>query len=78
MNKPIDKDVQSKMIHMEAGEYYWCACGKSATQPFCDGSHRGTDIEPLAVKIDQKQEVFWCMCKYSKNKPFCDGSHREL
>jgi CDGSH-type Zn-finger protein len=63
---------------MEAGKYFWCACGRSAKQPFCDGSHKGTGIQPLRVEITEAKEVHWCMCKQSKNKPFCDGSHNDL
>jgi CDGSH-type Zn-finger protein len=58
--------------------YYWCACGLSATQPFCDGSHKVTDLEPLEVHITEKRLVAWCGCKHSKTMPFCDGTHRDL
>jgi CDGSH-type Zn-finger protein len=60
------------------GTYWWCACGRSQTQPFCDGSHKGTGIAPRKVDIPQEQTVAWCTCKQSKNPPFCDGSHRNL
>ncbi len=63
---------------VEPGKYAWCACGKSANQPLCDGSHRGTDISPVVTEIDEKQVVAWCGCKESKNKPFCDGSHSHI
>lgn len=62
----------------EPGEYWWCACGRSASQPFCDGSHKGTGFSPIQVKIEVKKTVAWCCCKHSKTKPFCDGSHCEL
>jgi len=62
----------------EAGTYYWCACGKSATQPFCDGSHKGTEFTPLEVEISEAKTVAWCQCKHTKNPPFCDGSHKQL
>lgn len=65
-------------INLEPGNYFWCACGKSKNQPFCDGSHQGTEIFPSAFKIDNKKEVFLCQCKQSKNPPFCDGSHKLL
>lgn len=66
------------VLTLEPGQYYWCACGNSKNQPFCDGSHRGTEFTPSSFKIDVKKEVFLCQCKHSKNKPFCDGSHRSL
>jgi CDGSH iron-sulfur domain-containing protein 3 len=62
----------------EPGTFWWCACGRSATQPFCDGSHKGTEFTPIQVQIDAKKTVAWCGCKHSKNKPFCDGSHGRL
>jgi CDGSH-type Zn-finger protein len=62
----------------EPGEYWWCACGRSATQPFCDGSHKGTEFSPVQVKIDNQRTVAWCACKHSKHPPFCDGSHARL
>jgi len=63
---------------IEPGTYAWCACGKSATQPFCDGSHQGTDFRPNVVKIEEKKMVAWCGCKQTKTPPFCDGTHSQL
>jgi CDGSH-type Zn-finger protein len=60
------------------GEYWWCACGHSKTQPFCDGSHKGTGLGPKRVQITEAKTVAWCACKHSKNAPFCDGSHSAL
>jgi CDGSH-type Zn-finger protein len=65
-------------IILEPGNYFWCACGKSKNQPFCDGSHQGSGLFPIQLKIDVKKEVFLCQCKQSKSKPYCDGSHRNL
>ncbi len=76
MDKPVRAGDAPILKTMEPGEYYWCACGKSANQPFCDGSHKGTSISPMPIKIASKQDIFWCNCKQSKNKPFCDGSHK--
>jgi CDGSH-type Zn-finger protein len=59
----------------EKGTYYWCACGSSKTQPFCDGSHKGTEFTPLKVEIPETKTVAWCQCKHTKTPPFCDGSH---
>ena len=63
---------------LNKGTYYWCACGKSKNQPFCDSSHAGSGFTPLAFTIDVEKTVYLCQCKQSKNKPFCDGSHRNL
>ncbi len=65
-------------LTLEPGTYFWCACGKSKNQPFCDGSHQGSGIFPAPFKIDTKQQVFLCQCKQTKNKPFCDGTHKSL
>ena len=56
-------------------EYWWCACGKSADQPFCDGSHKGTSISPLQYVGTGDREMYFCGCKRTANPPFCDGSH---
>ena len=65
-------------VSLKAGkEYYWCACGKSATQPFCDGAHKGTAIEPLAFTAEKTDKVWLCNCKRTKTPPFCDGSHND-
>lgn len=69
---------QPVKIDMEVGEHYWCACGHSSSQPFCDGSHQGTGIEPLAFSVDEAQEGYLCLCKQTKNPPYCDGSHNHL
>ncbi|WP_299582218.1 CDGSH iron-sulfur domain-containing protein [uncultured Sunxiuqinia sp.] len=66
------------MMEMQPGTYYWCACGKSNNQPFCDGSHKGSEFTPKEVKIEEVQSVFWCRCKQTNNPPFCDGSHNDL
>jgi CDGSH iron-sulfur domain-containing protein 3 len=62
----------------EPGEYWWCACGRSAAQPFCDGSHRGTGLGPLQVQVPESKKLAWCACKHTGAPPFCDGSHRKL
>jgi CDGSH iron-sulfur domain-containing protein 3 len=63
---------------VEPGTYWWCACGRSKLQPFCDGSHKGTTFGPMKVEIKEKKTVAWCACKHSKTMPFCDGSHSKL
>lgn len=63
-------------IEVEAGkEYWWCACGKSKTQPFCDGSHKETSLSPLKYTPTESGTVWFCVCKKTGNRPLCDGSH---
>ncbi len=66
------------VMEVEAGTYYWCACGLSKSQPYCDGSHSGTGIEPVEVEISEKKRLAWCGCKKTGNEPFCDGTHAKL
>ncbi len=64
---------------VEAGkQYWWCACGRSATQPFCDGSHKGTGCVPLSYEPQENATLYFCGCKHSAGKPLCDGSHKKL
>jgi len=66
-------------VELEAGkDYYWCACGKSANQPFCDGSHHGTEFVPKAFTAQESKTTYLCGCKHSKNAPYCDGTHAKL
>ncbi|MFZ1074209.1 MAG: CDGSH iron-sulfur domain-containing protein [Verrucomicrobiia bacterium] len=62
----------------EPGTCWWCACGGSKSQPFCDGSHKDTGFAPKKVEITAAKTVAWCGCKHTKNAPFCDGSHALL
>ena len=67
------------VVELEAGkEYYWCACGESKNQPFCDGSHRGSGFVPMRFAAEATGPKYLCGCKKSKNPPFCDGTHRAL
>jgi CDGSH iron-sulfur domain-containing protein 3 len=61
-----------------AGTYYWCSCGASKAQPFCDGSHKGSGFAPLKFDLAEAKTVAWCACKHTKSAPFCDGSHARL
>ncbi len=78
MNEAIITDKKPAVLELEPGSYYWCSCGKSATQPFCDGSHAGSDFQPELVEISEKQTVALCQCRHSKNGAFCDGAHQQL
>ncbi|MDF1781749.1 MAG: CDGSH iron-sulfur domain-containing protein [Alcanivoracaceae bacterium] len=69
---PFPQDVE------QGKTYYWCACGLSKKQPFCDGSHKGTEFSPIAYHAEKNQIVFFCGCKQSSRQPICDGTHSKL
>lgn len=67
------------IVDVVAGEtYWWCACGRSTTQPFCDGSHSGSEFTPLAWQANKTGKVALCTCKRTGNAPLCDGTHTRL
>lgn len=79
MSEPVIAKKGPCVVELEAGKsYWWCTCGKSATQPFCDGAHKGTDFIPEEVKVEDGRKYGLCGCKHSKNGAFCDGSHKDL
>jgi len=78
MSEPIIAGKTPIVEELEPGERYWCSCGKSSTQPYCDGSHKGTDFAPVAFTVEEKKSVALCMCKHTKTPPYCDGSHKDL
>ena len=78
MEKPNIAQKGPFKMEVQPGTYYWCACGKSANQPYCDGSHKTTPFSPIKEEITENKKVSWCGCKHSGKKPFCDGSHSEL
>ena len=64
-------------VDVEAGKsYWWCACGRSQSQPFCDGSHKGTGLAPLEYTATESGEAWFCACKQTATRPLCDGSHK--
>lgn len=78
MTEPIIFDKKPVVLELESGDYYYCTCGKSANQPFCDGKHKDSGFTPLKFTLEEKQKVALCLCKHSQNAPFCDGSHTKL
>lgn len=66
-------------VDIEAGKsYWWCSCGKSAKQPFCDGSHQGSSFTPVEYKAEESKTAYFCGCKQSGNGVMCDGAHQKL
>ena len=67
------------LVSVKAGRtYHWCACGRSSKQPFCDGSHKGTEFSPVAYLAVADDELLFCGCKQTRDRPFCDGAHTNL
>jgi CDGSH-type Zn-finger protein len=77
-NKAVIAGLRSIKLETEPGSYFWCSCGRSKNQPFCDGSHIGTSFQPIHVIVEEKQLVKWCSCKHTKTPPYCDNMHRDL
>lgn len=79
MDKPNIAARTPMGIKVQAGKtYFWCACGLSAKQPFCDGSHQDTGFTPLKYTADRSGLVFFCRCKHTARPPLCDGTHSNL
>ena len=78
MEEPKVAASSPKLMDVEPGDYWWCACGLSNNQPLCDGSHKGTTFGPQKFVIEETKNIAVCLCKHTKNPPFCDGSHASL
>ena len=79
MEKPIIAGKTPIAVELEVGKAYaWCSCGKSANQPFCDGSHKGSEFVPKVFVAEESKIAYLCNCKHTANPGFCDGSHSKL
>lgn len=78
MAEPVIAQKGPYPLNLQPGTYYWCACGRSKNQPFCDGSHKETGLTPIKLELTEATEIFLCGCKHSGKKPYCDGTHKRL
>ncbi len=79
MSDPVIAQKAPYSIDVEAGQtYWWCSCGKSANQPFCDGAHKGSDFRPMEWTAPKTRKAHFCGCKHAVNKPLCDGTHGKI
>jgi CDGSH-type Zn-finger protein len=79
VNDAVIAQKEPFAVELEAGKSYaWCSCGRSAKQPFCDGSHKETSMQPIMFKAEKDGKAYLCGCKASGNQPFCDGTHKSL
>jgi CDGSH iron-sulfur domain-containing protein 3 len=79
MAEPVIAQKAPYPVEVETGkDYYWCACGRSSKQPFCDGSHKDTGITPVKYTAEKTGTVYFCGCKHSKHGALCDGTHSKL
>ena len=79
MTKPVIAGLKSIEVELEEGrDYFFCTCGRSESQPFCDGSHKGTEFKSHKFTAEKTGKAWLCACKHTKDTPFCDGSHKPL
>ena len=78
MSTPVRASDTPFAVALEQGkDYWWCACGLSQSQPFCDGSHKVTDLRPVQFTAAESKTVYLCGCKSTGNRPYCDGTHKK-
>ena len=78
MSEPIRAlRINLMKVNLKQARYWWYACGRPKIQPFCDGSHKVTDITPVEFTIEEKKTVWLCGCRKSGSKPMCDGTHKK-
>ncbi len=79
MDEPVIAQKAPYAVAVEAGQdYFWCRCGRSARQPFCDGAHKGSGLTPLKFHAEESKTLYLCGCKHSQTPPLCDGRHKQL
>ncbi len=78
MSKGVCTQKSPYAVELQAGDHYYCTCGKSKNQPFCDGAHKGSEFVPAKVTVTQTETKYLCGCRNSKSGPFCDGTHKSL
>ena len=78
MSTPDCPQKSPYVVDLEPGTYYWCSCGRSKKQPFCDGSHEGSEFNPVKFTVEEAKKTWLCGCKRTADQPFCDGTHNKI